>query len=65
MRGVGDPNRILRLRELRIPRAVMALLCGAILAAAGVITQAILRNPMAAPSPIGISSGAGFFQPCR
>ncbi len=58
--GEADEQTRLIVRELRLPRALMALLAGGVLASAGVICQAILRNPMAAPSLIGISSGAGF-----
>ena len=44
--------------ELRVPRAVMGLVCGAGLAVAGVILQAILKNPLATPYTLGVSSGA-------
>lgn len=46
------------IRELRLPRAVMAILMGAGLAVAGVVTQGIFRNPLADPGLIGVSSGA-------
>jgi len=46
------------IRELRLPRAVMAMLIGAGLAVAGVVTQGIFRNPLADPGLIGVSSGA-------
>jgi len=42
----------------RLPRVVAAALVGASLAAAGVIFQALLRNPLASPDTLGISSGA-------
>lgn len=45
-------------RELRLPRAVLALLVGAGLAVAGVATQGVFRNPLADPGLIGVSSGA-------
>ena len=45
-------------RELRLPRAVMAILIGAGLAVAGAVTQGIFRNPLADPGLIGVSSGA-------
>ncbi len=48
------------LREVRFPRIAMALLTGVALAAAGVIMQAILRNPLASPFTLGVSSGASF-----
>ncbi len=44
--------------ELRLPRVVLALLVGAALAMSGVVMQAFFQNPMAAPSIIGVSSGA-------
>ena len=44
--------------NLRLPRALLAGLIGAALACAGVITQGIFRNPLAAPDVLGISSGA-------
>jgi len=44
---------------VRIPRVILAALAGAALACAGVILQAILRNPLADPYILGISSGAG------
>ncbi len=44
--------------ELRLPRTVLALLVGGALAVAGVVMQAFFQNPMAAPSIIGVSSGA-------
>jgi iron complex transport system permease protein len=44
---------------VRIPRIILAALVGAALAASGVVLQAILRNPLAEPYILGISSGAG------
>ena len=44
---------------LRIPRTIVAGLAGANLALAGCILQGILRNPLADPGIIGVSSGAG------
>ena len=43
---------------VRIPRIILAALVGAALAASGVALQAILRNPLAEPYIMGISSGA-------
>lgn len=42
----------------RLPRAVTAALVGAALATAGVVLQALLRNPLATPFTLGVSSGA-------
>ena len=44
--------------RVRIPRIILAALVGAALAASGVALQAILRNPLAEPYILGISSGA-------
>ncbi len=43
----------------RIPRVLAALLAGAALALAGTVIQAVCRNPLAEPSLIGVTSGAG------
>jgi iron complex transport system permease protein len=43
---------------IRLPRIVMAVLIGMMLAAAGTVSQAVFRNPLADPYIIGISSGA-------
>ena len=44
---------------VRLPRTLAALITGAALATAGVILQAVLGNPMAAPNIIGVNAGAG------
>ncbi|MGE2733179.1 FecCD family ABC transporter permease [Mycolicibacterium vaccae] len=44
--------------ELRLPRAVLAAICGAGLALCGAILQSLLRNPLADPFVLGVSSGA-------
>lgn len=41
-----------------LPRAVVALLAGAVLGLSGLLLQRVLRNPLAEPSTLGISSGA-------
>lgn len=45
--------------EIRLPRIVVAALCGAALSCAGVVTQGVFRNPLASPSLLGVESGAG------
>lgn len=45
--------------QFRVPRILLAALVGAALAGAGVVLQALLRNPLADPYILGISSGAG------
>lgn len=44
--------------ELRLPRLVLALLVGAMLAQCGAVMQGLFRNPLADPGIIGVSSGA-------
>lgn len=46
--------------DLRFPRIIIAMLAGAALAVSGVLFQAVLKNPLADPGIIGISSGASF-----
>lgn len=46
--------------KVRLPRIILACLVGAALACSGAVFQALLRNPLADPYILGISSGAGF-----
>ena len=46
--------------DLRFPRIVISMLAGAAIAVSGVLFQAVLKNPLADPGIIGISSGASF-----
>ncbi|WP_195988979.1 iron ABC transporter permease [Clostridium sp. D53t1_180928_C8] len=46
------------IKDLRMPRVIIAVLVGANLAIAGVLLQAVIRNPLADPYITGISSGA-------
>jgi iron complex transport system permease protein len=60
--GIGDAG-VSRIRdgivwELRLPRTLLAAVCGAGLAICGAIMQSLLRNPLADPFVLGISSGA-------
>jgi len=45
--------------KVRLPRITLAAIVGAALACSGVVFQALLRNPLADPYILGISSGAG------
>jgi ABC-type Fe3+-siderophore transport system permease subunit len=54
--GAGEESQIFFLS--RLPRAIAAALAGAGLAAAGTAYQALLRNPLAEPYTLGVSSGA-------
>ena len=46
------------LRELRLPRALAAILAGAALAVAGGVLQTLTRNPLAEPATLGLAAGA-------
>ena len=46
--------------DLRLPRVMMGLLSGIALGCAGAVMQVVLRNPLADPYILGISSAAGF-----
>ncbi len=44
--------------ELRLPRAILAILVGAALGLSGAVLQGLLRNPLAEPGLLGVTSGA-------
>lgn len=48
------------IRAMRLPRLAMGLLAGLGLGLAGCLAQAVLRNPLASPFTLGISSGGAF-----
>src|SRR2546430_2841923 len=56
--GVSGVSRSVIVLEVRLPRVLLAFLVGASLAAVGVALQALLRNPLADPYILGVSSGA-------
>ncbi|OON96247.1 MAG: hypothetical protein ATN36_05995 [Epulopiscium sp. Nele67-Bin005] len=59
--GGGEGNRQIEIvRITRIPSIFIALLGGTMLAVSGVLLQAVMKNPLADPSIIGITSGASF-----
>jgi len=58
LRGHGSERARLVVWHLRLPRVGLAALVGAALALAGALLQALLRNPLADPFVIGVSSGA-------
>ncbi len=55
--NLDDTSRTV-LFELRWPRALAAFCCGGLLALAGALLQALLRNPLAEPGVLGVSGGA-------
>lgn len=56
--GEGDPVLRAVLIELRLPRALLGLLVGAMLGLGGAVLQGYLRNPLAEPSVLGVSNAA-------
>lgn len=59
IQGVETTNSIV-VWEIRFSRIILSLLIGSGLAVAGTVFQGILRNPLADPFTIGVSSGAAF-----
>lgn len=57
--ALDDPRRII-IMEIRLPRAVLALVIGGILGLSGAAMQGLLRNPLAAPSLFGAPQAAAF-----
>jgi iron complex transport system permease protein len=53
-------NDHLVVRELRLPRTLVAALVGSALAVSGALMQAITRNPLADPGLLGVNAGAAF-----
>tara|TARA_R100001369_G_scaffold92208_1_gene136102 strand:+ start:50434 stop:51402 length:969 start_codon:yes stop_codon:yes gene_type:complete len=56
--GAEVPGAGFTVRELRLPRAVISVLVGACFGLGGIAFQTLLRNPLASPDIIGISTGA-------
>ncbi|MEU3788278.1 FecCD family ABC transporter permease [Streptomyces fructofermentans] len=57
--GSGDPGTVLVVQELRLPRALVALLAGLAFGVSGGLFQTMTRNPLASPDMIGLTQGAG------
>lgn len=57
--GGGDELAVTIVRELRLPRMILAAVVGGGLATAGAVMQGLFRNPLAEPGVIGTSAGAG------
>lgn len=58
----GDPERSAAatlVRDVRLPRVILAALVGAALSVSGALLQAFFQNPMAGPYTVGVSAGAG------
>ena len=55
-----DPQALVVLWNIRLPRVLAAAVIGAALAAAGAAYQTTFRNPLVSPDILGVSAGAGF-----
>ena len=56
--GGGTRSQRVIVLDVRIPRALTAILVGFALGLAGALTQSVLRNPLASPDILGITAGA-------
>ncbi|MDA1476363.1 FecCD family ABC transporter permease [Bacillus changyiensis] len=54
-------NEHLVLKNVRLPRALIAATVGAALGVSGALMQALTKNPLASPALFGVNAGAGFF----
>lgn len=57
----ADMQQAMVLWNIRLPRLMLGMLTGAALAVSGAVMQALLRNPLAEPSLVGVSGGAAVF----
>jgi iron complex transport system permease protein len=56
--GHGNPGQDFIVRQLRLPRVIVALLVGASLGMAGAAFQTVTRNPLGSPDVLGFLQGA-------
>jgi len=56
--GHGDELATTIVRTIRLPRSISAFAVGSLLGLAGVLLQALFRNPLADPFVLGVSGGA-------
>lgn len=56
--GAGDESTTFIVRDLRLPRAICAVLVGAALGISGAVFQALTNNPLGSPDIIGFNQGA-------
>lgn len=58
--GAGDERSFVVIWKIRMPRVIAAVIAGAGLSIAGCVMQTCLKNPLASPSTLGVSSAATF-----
>ncbi len=56
--GTGTDTSVIIIRDIRLPRAILAILIGGTLGLSGAALQGLLRNPLAAPSLFGAPQAA-------
>lgn len=56
--GQGNALDVVVVQKLRLPRVLVGAMVGACLAMSGAITQGLIRNPLASPDVMGVTSGA-------
>ncbi len=56
--GLGEDTTVIVVQEFRLPRTLLAALVGGALGLCGAALQGLLRNPLAEPGNIGVTSGA-------
>jgi len=56
--GIGDEKAVIIVQQLRLPRTLLAVLIGAGLGTSGAVLQGLLRNPLAEPGVLGVSTSA-------
>ncbi len=56
----GDERYVLIFEQIRLPRTLSAFFAGAALGLSGTLLQAVLKNPLASPFTLGISSAGAF-----
>ncbi len=59
--GTADPLSLQVWWQLRLPRLLLGMAVGAMLAGSGAAMQGLFRNPLADPTLLGLASGAGLF----
>jgi len=56
----SNGNADLIIWNIRLPRVLAAIICGADLAASGVVMQSVLKNPLSSPYTLSVSQAAAF-----